>query len=69
MALASRVFPAVIAGFRALTIAIMSNPIGAIGAIVGGIALAATLVVRNWESVKSFFMTIWEPIKPVWEGL
>ncbi len=65
MALASRVFPAVIAGFRALTVAMMSNPIGA---IVGGIAIAATLVVTNWESVKSFFMTIWEPIKPVWEA-
>lgn len=65
MALASRVFPAVIAGFRALTIAMMSNPVGA---IVGGIAIAATLVITNWESVKSFFMTIWEPIKPVWEA-
>jgi phage-related tail protein len=65
MALASRVFPAVIAGFRALTVAMMSNPIGA---IVGGIAIAATLVITNWESVKSFFMTIWEPIKPVWEA-
>ena len=65
MALASRVFPAVIAGFRALTVAMMSNPIGA---IVGGIAIAATLVVTNWESVKNFFMTIWEPIKPVWEA-
>jgi phage-related tail protein len=65
MALASRVFPAVIAGFRALTVAMMTNPVGA---IVGGIAIAATLVVTNWESVKSFFMTIWEPIKPVWEA-
>jgi hypothetical protein len=43
----------------------MSNPVGA---IVGGIAIAATLVITNWESVKSFFMTIWEPIKPVWEA-
>jgi len=34
----------------------------------GGIAIAATLVITNWESVKSFFMTIWEPIKPVWEA-
>ncbi len=65
MALASRVFPAVITGFRALTVAMMSNPVGA---IVGGIAIAATLVITNWESVKSFFMTIWEPIKPVWEA-
>jgi hypothetical protein len=65
MALASRVFPAVIAGFRALKVAMMTNPVGA---IVGGIAIAATLVVTNWESVKSFFMTIWEPIKPVWEA-
>ncbi len=39
-----------------------------VGAIVGGIAIATTLVVTNWESVKSFFMTIWEPIKPVWKA-
>lgn len=43
----------------------MSNPVGA---IVGGIAIAANLVITNWESVKSFFMTICEPIKPIWEA-
>jgi hypothetical protein len=44
---------------------LMSDPVGA---VVGGIAIAATLVITNWESVKSFFMTIWQPIKPVWEA-
>ena len=65
MGLASRVFPAVITGFRALTVALMTNPIGL---IVGGLALAAGLVISKWDTVKSFFMNLWEPIKPIWES-
>ena len=65
MGLASRVFPVVITGFRALTVALMTNPIGL---IVGGLALAAGLVISKWDTVKSFFMNLWEPIKPIWES-
>ncbi len=57
--------PKVITGIRVMSIAMMTTPIGL---IVGGIALAAGLVIANWEKVKSVFMTIWEPIKPYWEA-
>lgn len=65
LGLAGRVIPLVITGFRALTVAIMTNPIGL---IIGGIALAAGLIITNWEKVKSFFITIWDHIKPIWEN-
>lgn len=50
--------------FRVLGTALMANPIGL---VVGAIALAAGLIITNWDKVKSFFLTIWEPVKPYWE--
>ncbi|WP_265034249.1 MULTISPECIES: phage tail tape measure protein [unclassified Wolbachia] len=61
----SAVFPAIIAGFKALTIAVMSNPMGL---IIGGIAVAATLIITKWQAVKNFFVTIWESVKIVWKS-
>ncbi|WP_264376305.1 MULTISPECIES: phage tail tape measure protein [unclassified Wolbachia] len=61
----SAVFPAVIAGFKALTIALMSNPIGL---IIGGLVIAATLIITKWQVVKNFFVTIWESVKIVWKS-
>lgn len=57
--------PVVIGAFRTLTVAMMTNPIGL---IIGGLAMLAGLVIANWDSVKGFFLTLWEPIKPVWEA-
>uniref|UniRef100_UPI0034E1BEC8 hypothetical protein n=1 Tax=Wolbachia endosymbiont of Anopheles demeilloni TaxID=2748871 RepID=UPI0034E1BEC8 len=51
----SALFPAVIAGFKALTIALMSNRIGL---IIGDLAVAATLIITKWQAVKNFFVTI-----------
>lgn len=53
-------------GFRFMSIAIMANPIGA---VVAGLAIAATLVIMNWDKVKSFFITFWDGIKAVWSGV
>jgi TP901 family phage tail tape measure protein len=64
ISMAGTAIPIVIGALRALTIALISNPIGL---IIGGVALAAGLVIGNWEKVKTFFTSIWEPIKPVWE--
>lgn len=61
----SAVFPAVIAGFKALTVALMSNPIGL---FIGGLAVAATLIIIKWQAVKNFFITIWESVKVVWKS-
>lgn len=64
VSLATRAIPIVIGGLRALTVAMLTNPIGL---IIGGIALAAGLIITNWRRVKDFFASIWEPIKPIWE--
>lgn len=61
----SAVFPAIIAGFKALTIALMSNPMGL---VIGGFAVAATLMIIKWQAVKDFFITIWESVKVVWKS-
>ncbi|WP_265042090.1 phage tail tape measure protein [Wolbachia endosymbiont (group B) of Melanostoma mellinum] len=61
----SAVFPAIIAGFKALTIALMSNPMGL---VIGGLAVAATLIITKWQVVKNFFVTIWESVKIVWKS-
>jgi len=34
----------------------------------GGIAIAAGLVIANWDKVKTFFAGIWDKIKPIWEA-
>lgn len=44
---------------------IVGNPVGA---IITGLAIAAVLIYKNWDKVKGFLMSIWEPIKPYWEG-
>ncbi len=64
LVLGTSAIPTVITGIRALAVAVMSNPIGL---VVGGLALAAGLIISNWERVKAFFTTIWEPIRPYWE--
>jgi TP901 family phage tail tape measure protein len=53
------VFPMLIAGIRAVGVAFMSNPIGL---IIGGIALAAGLLIANWEPVSKFFIDLWDGI-------
>ncbi|MDA0782435.1 MAG: phage tail tape measure protein [Proteobacteria bacterium] len=64
IALASRAIPLVIGGLRALTIAFLTNPIGL---IIGGISIAAGLLIANWGKVKGFFGGLWEPIQSVWQ--
>jgi TP901 family phage tail tape measure protein len=54
----------VITVIRLLGVAIMTNPIGF---IVGGIALAAGLIIANWDSVKSYFLSVWDQVKPYWD--
>lgn len=57
--------PVIVGGMRAITVAMMTNPVGL---IVGGIAIAAGLVIANWDKVSAFFQEIWEPVKPYWDG-
>nr|WP_319606936.1 phage tail tape measure protein [Wolbachia endosymbiont (group A) of Cheilosia soror] len=64
--LSATVFPAVITGLRAITLAIMSNPIGL---LIAGLVTGAALVITNWQKVKDFFSSFWKSIiKPIEEA-
>ena len=69
-AVARGAIPAVAGGMRALGAAFLTNPIGL---AITGIALAAGLIIRYWEPIKTFFSGIWDSIKPVftqaWEWI
>ncbi len=51
--------PAVTTAIRVMSLALISNPIGL---IIGGIALAATLLIKNWTPVGEFFKNIFSGI-------
>ena len=55
-AFAGRAVPVAIGALRALTVAFMSNPVGL---AIGGIALAAGLLVTFWRPIKGFFSNLW----------
>ncbi|MEL8055052.1 MAG: phage tail tape measure protein, partial [Pseudomonadota bacterium] len=50
--LAKRALPTAIAGVRGLSLALLTNPIGA---IIGGIALGGALLIKYWKPVSAFF--------------
>ncbi len=54
------VLPMVIAGVKALSLALMANPIGL---IVSGIAIAAGTIIYYWKPIKSFFSGLWDGVK------
>ena len=59
MTLMSFSIPKVILGIKALGIAIMSNPIGL---IIGCIAIAAGLLIKNWQPVGEFFKNLFSGV-------
>ncbi len=59
MTLLSFSIPKVILGIKALGVAIMSNPIGL---IIGGIAIAAGLLIKNWLPVGEFFKNLFSGV-------
>ncbi|MCG8420792.1 MAG: hypothetical protein MJE77_22960 [Proteobacteria bacterium] len=68
--LARAAIPAVITGVRMIGTALMSNPIGL---IIGGIALAAELIIKFWQPIKGFFTGLWDGVKSIfvttWEWI
>lgn len=60
MTLARVAVPAVITGLRAMTIAMLFNPIGL---IVTGIALGAALLIKYWTPISGFFKSIWDGVR------
>lgn len=49
-------------GIKAMTVALMTNPIGL---IIAGIATAAYLIYKNWEPISGFFSDLWQGVKNV----
>ncbi|MCJ7454976.1 MAG: phage tail tape measure protein [Wolbachia endosymbiont of Homalodisca vitripennis] len=60
--LLSSVLPAVVTGFRAVTLAVISNPIGL---LIAGLVTGAAFIITNWQKVKNLFSSIWEYIKSI----
>lgn len=57
----SKAFKLLANGIKAVSIAMISNPLGL---ILGGIAIVAGLVIANWDKVKSWFISFVEWLKP-----
>ncbi|NKC15886.1 MAG: hypothetical protein GKR94_27920 [Gammaproteobacteria bacterium] len=60
VALATKTIPVVIGAIKGLTTALMTNPVGL---IIGGIAVAAGLIITHWEPISEFFSGVWASVK------
>lgn len=63
MSLAHKAVPAIIAGIRTLSLALLTTPVGWIITAIAAIAGGAYLLYRNWDQVGPFFARMWESIK------
>ncbi|MGE4406419.1 hypothetical protein [Pseudomonas sp.] len=63
MGLVARAVPAAIAGIRALSLALLTTPIGWIITGVAAVAGAVYLIYRNWDGISEWFSGLWEGIK------
>lgn len=63
MALAARAVPAAIAGIRALSVALLTTPVGWIVTAVAALAGVVYLIYRHWGAVGPWFRSLWEGIK------
>jgi len=46
---------------KAFTVSLLTNPVTLVAAAAAG---AAVLIIKNWDTVKNFFLGYWEDIKP-----
>jgi hypothetical protein len=63
VALAARAIPMAIGGIRALSVALLTTPVGWIITAVSAIAGAAYLIYENWGQVSAFFSDLWKGVK------
>lgn len=61
----SKALKILVLGIKAMSLALISNPIGLILTL---LAAAAAAIIMNWDKVKAFFSDFWEAIKPYWEA-
>ncbi|SFT73767.1 hypothetical protein [Halomonas saccharevitans] len=62
LGLAARAVPAVIAGIRAMSVAMLTTPIGWIITGIAAVAGAAYLIYRNWDGISAWFGELWEGV-------
>lgn len=60
----SKAFKFLTIGIRAISVAIMANPLGL---VLGSIAVVAGVIITNWDKVKAWFIAFIEWLRPVWE--
>ena len=61
----SKALKILVLGIKAMSLALISNPIGLILTL---LAAAAAAIIMNWDKVKAFFSDFWEAIRPYWEA-
>ncbi|BCS94626.1 hypothetical protein DSLASN_02580 [Desulfoluna limicola] len=59
LSLAGQIIPVAIGGFRALSLAVITNPIGI---AVTAIALGAVLILKYWKPIAKFFSGLWKSV-------
>jgi TP901 family phage tail tape measure protein len=52
-------------GVRAMGVALAANPIGAAVTVM---AIGAGLIYDNWDTIKTFFLSIWDDVQPYWDS-
>lgn len=63
LGLATRAVPAAIMGIRALSLALVTTPIGWIILGITALAGAVYLIYRNWDKIAAWFGGMWEKVK------
>ena len=63
LSMAARAIPAAIMGIRALSLALLTTPIGWIIMGITALAGAAYLIYRNWDSIAEWFGNLWGKVK------
>ncbi|CUU82927.1 TP901 family tail tape measure protein [Campylobacter hyointestinalis] len=62
----SKAFKFLAIGIRAISAAMMANPLSL---ILGSIAVVAGIIITNWDKVKAWFIAFIEWLRPVWEPI
>lgn len=47
----------------------LSNPVGQAMVAIAAVATIATVIIKNWDKVKSFFVNLWDSIKSIFENI
>ena len=63
LGMAARAIPAAIMGIRALSLALLTTPIGLIITGISALAGAVYLIYRNWDAIAGWFGGMWDRIK------